>query len=473
MAVGKASFVLLSLVAAACPGTLASAAAAAAAAAAAPVASTGNVSIVHAGALLELPGTPPRGKSSLVVADGKVREIRAGFVDAAALNLPGNTRIIDLSQMFVMPGFIDLHVHLASARLSELALRKPNEYSALVGAHNARTTLLAGFTTVRDLGSIGYSVLALRDAVKDGLVPGPKILASGDPISPTNGHADNHGYREEVMGALVRRGICDGADGCRQAVRAAVRRGADVIKVMASGGTLDESDAPTDQQFTDAELVAIAETAHALGRKVTAHAHGKGAIDACVRAGFDSIEHGMWADAETLKLMKARGTWLIPTVYPIDYVGTTPEQVRKGPMKDLPPISLAKVIALGDQPKRLARMAHQMGVKIALGTDAGVYPHGQNANEFVEYVTAGMTPAQAIVAGTTDAALAGGMKGVGALSPGMAADMVALRQSPLDDIRSVLDVRFVMRDGIVFKSDGAPAGEERAQIETSDVAEAY
>jgi imidazolonepropionase-like amidohydrolase len=432
-----------------------------------------GVSIVHAGALLDMPGSPPKGKSSIVVADGKVREVRAGFVDAAALGLPATTPVVDLTRMFVMPGFIDLHVHLASARATDLTLRKPNEYFALVGAHNAETTLLAGFTTVRDLGSIGYSVLALRDAVKDGLVPGPKILASGDPISPTNGHADNHGYREEVMAALPRRGICDGADNCREAVRAAVRRGADVIKVMASGGTLDESDAPTDQQFTDAELVAIAETAHALGRKVTAHAHGKGAIDACIRAGFDSIEHGMWADAETLRMMKAKGVWLIPTVYPIDYVGTTPEAVRAGPMKDLPPISLAKVIALGDQPKKLAKMAKAMGVKIALGTDAGVYPHGQNANEFVEYVTAGMTPAQALVAGTTDAALAGGIKGVGALSPGMAADLVGLPVSPLDDIKAVLDVRFVMRDGIVFKADGAAVPGQQALVETSDVSDAY
>ena len=191
-----------------------------------------------------------------------------------------------------------MHVHLSGfGGARELALREPSEYFALGAARNALITLMAGFTTVRDLGSIGYTVLGLRDGIRDGLVPGPKILASGDPISPTDGHADNHGYREEIMAAMPRRGICDGADDCRRAVRAAVKRGADVIKVMASGGTLDESDAPTDRQFTDAELRGYRrDRAHGLGRKVTAHAHGKDSIDACIRAGFDSIEHGMWAD---------------------------------------------------------------------------------------------------------------------------------------------------------------------------------
>ncbi|WP_404478194.1 amidohydrolase family protein [Novosphingobium sp. BL-52-GroH] len=410
--------------------------------------------IVHAGTLLVEPGIAPLNQATLIIDEDKVREARPGFLSPEQLGLPAETPVVDLSRQFVMPGFIDLHVHLSSFGDRNELLRRPDEYASLIGARNANTTLMAGFTTVRDLGSIGYSIIALRDAIGNGLVPGPRIVASGDPISPTNGHADNHGMREEVMHALPRRGVCDGADGCRRAVREAVRRGADVIKVMASGGTLDESDAPTDLQFSPEELRAIAETAHALGRKVTAHAHGKQSIIACIEAGFDSIEHGMWADEPILRMMKATGVWLIPTVWPIDYVGTTPEQVRVGPMGKLPPVSLNKVIALGDQPKRLARMAQRLGVKIALGTDAGVYPHGQNAHEFAEYVEAGMTPMQAIVAGTIDAALAGGIKGVGSLKPGMYADLVALPTSPLDDIDAVLDVPFVMKGGVIYKADG-------------------
>jgi imidazolonepropionase-like amidohydrolase len=440
---------------------------------AAYAAETTPPSVIHVGELLQTPGKQPRSKATIVVENGLVREVRDGFLDPRALGLAEGTQVIDLSKMFVMPGFIDLHVHLTSGGRREDRLRKPDTYFSLLGAKNANTTLMAGFTTVRDLGSIGYTVLGLRDAIRDNFVPGPKILVSSDPISPTDGHADNHGYREEVMVAMARRGVCDGPEDCRRAVRAAVKRGADVIKVMASGGTLDESDAPTDKQFTDAELQAIAETTHALGRKVTAHAHGKEAIDACVRAGFDSIEHGMWADAETLKAMKAKGVWLIPTVWPIDYVGDTPEKVRSGPMKDLPLVSLNKVIALGSQPKKLAKLAQQIGTKIALGTDAGVYPHGQNANEFVEYVDAGMTPMQALISGTSDAALAGGIKGVGTLEPGMAADMVAMTASPLQDIHAVQNVSFVMRDGIVFKQEGAQKPLIRAQIPTFDVMDAH
>ncbi len=436
-------------------------------------AATAKTTLIHAGQLLVTPGKPPLDHATLVIEDGVVRAAKPGFLSPTEAGAPADAQVIELRDQFVMPGFIDLHVHLSSFADPSALVRKSDEYLSLVGAKNANTTLMAGFTTVRDLGSMGYSVLALRDAIRDGLVPGPRIVASGDPLSPTDGHADNHGYREEVMNAIVRRGVCDGADDCRRAVRAAVKRGADVIKVMASGGTLDESDAPTDQQFTDDELKAIAETAHALGRKVTAHAHGKGAIDACIRAGFDSIEHAMWADAETLKMMKAKGVWLIPTVWPIDYVGTTPEKVRTGPLRNLPPVSLAKVIALGDQPKKLAKMAHAMGVKIALGTDAGVYPHGQNANEFMEYVEAGMTPMEALVAGTSDAALAGGIKGVGSLEPGMSADVVAMARSPLKDISAVQHVSFVMRAGNIYKQDNTERFEKIAAVETHDAREAY
>jgi imidazolonepropionase-like amidohydrolase len=412
--------------------------------------------VIHAGQLLAVPGREPVTNATVVVADGKVREIRTGFAEPAALGLPADTAVIDLRNMFVMPGFLDLHVHLSSSgmRGRDLRFRESEGYFSLIGARSARATLMAGFTTVRDLGSEGSAIYALRDAARDGIVAAPKIIVSGDPISPTNGHADNHNLREEVMRAMPRRGVCDGADDCRRVVREAIRRGADVIKVMATGGTLDESNAGTGQQFTDEELKAIVDTAHAFGRKVTAHAHAKAGIDACVRAGIDSIEHGMWADDKTLREMKANGTWLVPTVATITFVGDTPEKVKAGPLKDLPPVSMEKVLKLGTQPRKLARLAHEIGTKIALGTDAPLVPHGQNATELVDYVNAGMTPMQALMTGTVNAADAAGVDG-GRLEPGKAADIVALSRSPLADIKAVMDVGFVMRDGIVFKGPGA------------------
>ncbi len=423
--------------------------------AAAQAAAPGSA-VIHAGRLLAVPGRDPVTNATVVVADGKVREIRSGFAAPDAVGLPPDTAVIDLRNMFVLPGFIDLHVHLSSSGLRgrDLRFREPEGYFSLVGARSAHATLLAGFTTIRDLGSEGSAIFALRDAQRDGIVAAPKIIVSGDPISPTNGHADNHNLREEVMRALPRRGVCDGADDCRRVVREAIRRGADVIKVMATGGTLDESNAGTGQQFTDEELKAIADTAHAFGRKVTAHAHAKAGIDACVRAGFDSIEHGMWADEKTLREMKAKGVWLVPTVATIGFVGDTPEKIRSGPLKDLPPVSLEKVLKLGTQPRKLARLAHETGARIALGTDAPLVPHGQNAQEMVDYVDAGMTPMEALMTGTVNAAEAAGVD-VGRLEPGKAADIVALNRRPLEDIKAVMDVGFVMRDGIVFKGPGA------------------
>jgi imidazolonepropionase-like amidohydrolase len=414
-------------------------------------------SIIHAGRLLAQPGQPPVTQATVVVQKGTIKEIRAGYVDAAALGLPADTHVIDLTSQFVMPGFIDLHVHLSSGaeRGRDLNLRESDNYFTMVAYRSAAATLMGGFTTVRDLGSVGYTVLGLRDAIRDGIVLGPRILAAGDPISPTNGHADNHNLREELLEGIVRRGVCNGADDCRRVVREAIRRGVDVIKVMATGGTLDEGDGGTGQQFTDDELKAIAETAHTFGRKVTAHAHAKAGIDACIRANFDSIEHGMWADEETLKTMKAKGIWLIPTAATITYVGDTPEKVRNGPLKDLPPVSMEKVLKLGTQPRKLVTMAHKIGVKIAVGTDAPLVPHGENAMEMVTYVVdSGLTPMEALMAGTVNAAEAGGIKDVGKLEPGMAADVIAMPQSPLEDIHAVMKVDFVMRGGIVAKTPG-------------------
>jgi imidazolonepropionase-like amidohydrolase len=413
--------------------------------------------LIHAGQLLAVPGEPPLVPGTLVVADGKVRGVRKGLLSAREFGLQDNeVRVIELKSSFVMPGFIDLHVHLTSGgpdrRLQTVT--KPDAYVAMLGAANAYKTLMAGFTTVRDLGAPGYSVFALRDGIKDGLVPGPKIVAAGAPITPTGGHGDIHGYRAEVLAALPVAGVCNGADDCRRAVREAVKRGADVIKATATGGVLSNVGAGTGQQFTQEELNAIAETAHMLGRKVTAHAHAKAGIEAALNAGFDSIEHAMWADEGTLRLFKQKGAWLIPTVYPITYVGDTREKLLQGPYKDSPPAVLEKLLQLGRQPKDMTRKAYEMGVKIALGTDSGVSPNGENANEFLEYVAIGMSPMEALAAGTIRAAEAGGLQDVGQLQVGMAADLVAMSRSPLEDIRAVLELEFIMRDGIIFREPG-------------------
>jgi imidazolonepropionase-like amidohydrolase len=428
-----------------------------------PTARRALPTIIHAGRLMAAPGDPVMANATLVTIDGKVHSVHEGFRNAAELGLPPDTRLIDLSSKFVLPGFMDLHVHVTSGgiagRGSGLQMRQEDAFFALNGYTNALATLMAGFTTIRDLGAPNAAIFSLRDAISQGIVPGPKIIASGEGISPTNGHGDSHGLRRAFLDAEAHDNVCDGADDCRRATRAAIKYGADVIKVHVTGGVLDPSDAGTEQQFTDEELRAIVEAGHSMGRRVTTHAHGKGGIDAAVRAGYDSIEHAMWADEESLQLMREHGTYLIPTVWPISWVGDSPEEVLRGPMRDINPISLSKLLLLGDQPKELVRMAIRIGTPIALGTDSGISPHGTNAQEMVEYVEAGMTPVEALRTATVNAADAAGLRDRGTLAPGMAADVIALDGDPTADIEAVSNVSFVMRDGIVFKRDGAEVRE--------------
>ncbi|MFQ5982075.1 MAG: amidohydrolase family protein, partial [Woeseiaceae bacterium] len=268
-----------------------------------------GTTIIHAGTLLAVPGEAPTIEQSIVVRKGRIEEIREGFIAG-----DGEARIIDLSDQFVMPGFIDLHVHLSGQAGSNRkldAVTMTDADLALTAQMYARRTLMGGFTTVRDLGSRGTAMFALRDAIKAGKIDGPKILVAGQSITPTGGHGDVHGFRQEILDVIPSTGVCDGADGCRAAVRRQVKRGADVIKVTATGGVLSETATGTGQQFTDEELRAIAETAHALGRKVTAHAHEAAGIEAALRAGFDSIEHAMWADRDTMNLFRRTGAWMV------------------------------------------------------------------------------------------------------------------------------------------------------------------
>ena len=361
--------------------------------------------------------------------------------------LPAGVNIIDLSNATVLPGLIDCHVHLTMtaslAGPAGLHISYPRE--ALIGARNARVTLEAGFTTVRNLAAGGYSDIALRDAVNAGDVPGPRILASGPALSITGGHADQNFLAPQFD--FSNDGVADGVDAVMKKVRENIKYGADVIKFMATGGVLSEGDNPALAQYSPEEMKAIVETAHGLGRKVAAHAHGALGIKYAVLAGVDSIEHGSYINDEDIALMKEHGTYLVPTVYLQDWMaqhmessGLTPNMIEK-----------AKVVL----PIAARNEAHafKSGVKIAFGTDAAVYPHGLNAREFGKMVEMGLTPLQSIQAATVNAAdLLGWSDRVGTIEAGKFADLIAVDGDPLANVHILENVKFVMKGGEVVKN---------------------
>ena len=413
-----------------------------------------RVVLVWCGTLLAVPGDDPLSGVTLVVRDRRVAEVRSGYAEAGDLEGvdPEWVEVIDLRGSTVLPGLIDAHVHMTSEYSADVRLRRVQESdadAALRGAAHARRTLEAGFTTVRDLGSSGDSALALRDAIEAGLVPGPRLLVAGEAITPTGGHGDGTlGYREDlfdVPGAA--QGIADGVAGARQAVRAQVKRGADVIKLTATGGVLSTTAAGTDRQFFNDELEAIVVTSRLLGRKVAAHAHGADGINAALRAGVDSIEHGTFLDETSIELFRASGAFLVPTIL----AGKTVEERAHLPGYFPPPV-VEKALQVGPQIQEAFRRAHAAEVRIAFGTDSGVSRHGENAREFLYMVEAGMTPAEAIAAATTNAAeLLGVGSEIGTLEPGKAADLIATRENPLVDVGVLQRVHFVMKGGVVYK----------------------
>ena len=381
--------------------------------------------VIHAGHVIIDAARPTLGPSTITVVDGRIQGIAPGLNPA-----PQGARLIDLSSRTVLPGLIDAHVHLTGAPGSAFWREAidTDEYAALLGARNALVTLRAGFTTVRDLGSPGTAGFALKRAIDEGLVPGPRMLVSGPPLSTIGGHGDVAGFRPEVIAAL------DGHNTCT---------GADVIKFMATGGVLSQGDRGLGQSFTDAEMRAIVETAHGLGLKVAAHAHADEGIAAAVRAGVDSIEHGTFASPATIQLMRQRGTTLVPTL--MAFTGIR-ERLGTGVYT---PLVEAKVRMTLEVVGRAARLAHDAGVPIVFGTDAGVYEHGRNAGEFVELVErAGLTPAQALASATTGAAhLLGLETEVGRIAPGLSADLIAVDGDPLTDVTRLEHVEFVMVRG--------------------------
>jgi len=404
---------------------------------------------IQAGALLDRPGEAPKGNTTIVVRDGKVAQVLPGFVAP-----PAGARLVDLRDRFVLPGLVDMHVHLWGVggdpmreRLNALTTDDADDMMQAVV--NAKTTLDAGFTTVRDLGGNPRGIRALRDAVARGDVEGPTIVNAGRMVSVTGGHGDGtNGLAEEWADAVHQHQIntCDGPDDCRRAVRAQVGMGAQVIKFAATGGVLSNVAGGLGRAMTPEEMSAIVTTAHALGRKVAAHSHAAEGTKAALEAGVDSIEHGTFIDDETVKLFKAKGAYLVPTmIAPV----TALAQARGG---QLPPATIPKAEAAAAAAAESHARAIRAGVKIAFGTDTGVSKHGDNAKEFALMVRAGMTPAQAIRAATVSAAdLLGRSAELGTLEPGHAADLIAVTGSPLDDVTRLERVDFVMHRGVVAK----------------------
>ena len=414
---------------------------------AAPVAAP--LTYVQAGKLLADPATGKvEAERTLVIQDGKVLRVEDGYTTAAGAT------VIDLHDSFVLPGLIDSHVHLTSeqgpnAQLEEFTKTKSD--LALDGAWNGMKTLKAGFTTVADLGAPNESIFALRDAIKSGRIPGPRIIAAGSAISVHGGHGDPaNGMPEELVHVFRPTSVCSGADDCRRAVREQVRAGADIIKITATGGVLSQTAAGLGQQFSDEELKAIVQTAHSMGRKVTAHAHGADGINSFLRAGGDSIEHGTYLDAESIKLFKSSGAWLVPTLMAGDFVA---REAAK-PDTFFSPAQRDKALLAGPKMLDMARRAHDGGVKIAFGTDTGVSAHGDNAGEFALLVKAGLTSLDAIRAATIWAAEHFGLLNqIGSLLPGKQADLIAVRGDPLADVTVLTRVSFVMKGGVVYKQD--------------------
>jgi imidazolonepropionase-like amidohydrolase len=414
------------------------------------IAVAAQTTLIHAGRLLADPATGRVAtEQTIVVRDGRVAELRAGYVRE------GGT-IVDLSKRFVLPGLIDSHVHLCHENGPDDRMNRVTKTAAdwaVSGAGFAAKTLQAGFTTVANLGDDNDAIFALRDGIARGDIPGPRVLAAGSVISPHGGDGDVHGYRPDVAAAVRRPTLCSGADDCRRVVRQHIGRGADLIKIVATGSVLADVDQGIGRQFMPDELQAIVETAHSLGKIVTAHAHGADGLNAALQAGVDSIEHGTFLDDESVQLFRKRGAYLVPTLL----AGHTITAWSNDPDSFLAQVVRAKAVKVGPQMIGATRRAHADGVKVAFGTDASLARHGSNAREFALLVHAGLSPLDAIRAATVHAADHLGIaKAAGTLGPGKPADVIAVDGDPLVDVTVLERVRFVMKGGQVYRNDPGP-----------------
>ncbi len=424
------------------------------AASAAAQAPTNSVVLVHAGRLLDRPGQQPRGASTIVVRNGRIEAIRDGF--ATPDGFPGAT-VVDLRERYVLPGLIDCHVHLESDRAGQEglieSLTNGDAYFAYQALANARKTLDAGFTTVRNLGDDRGVTLALRDAIAAGTVVGPRIIDAGTGVSTTAGHGDRTlSMQPDIAEHLSEANLCDSAGSCRRAVREQIRRGVDVIKIMTTGGVNSRIGVGVAKQMFDDEARALVETAHLYGKKIAVHAHGADGINLALKYGADSIEHGTLLDEESVKLFLKNGAYYVPTLSTVNgYL----ERLAKDP-NAYPPEVKAKIDWRIEITGKALALAYPRGVKIAFGTDAGVSKHGRNADEFELMVKHGMTPAAAIKAATVNAAdLLGIAAQAGSLEPGKRADLIAVAGDPLSDVTVLKRVAFVMKDGVIHKRQAA------------------
>ena len=420
-----------------------------------------DVSVLHCARLVDPVGGKLLGATTVIVEDGRIKELRSGSVDGkpyedAAHQAGASYRQIELADATCMPGLIDSHTHLtmqfSKTTYSDQFRLNPADY-AILGTVYARRTLLAGFTTVRNVGDAHNESIALRNAINAGTVPGPRIFSAGQFVGTTGGHADQtDGYRLDLQGDPgPKDGIINSPEDAWKAVRQHYKDGADMIKIMPSGGVLDESASADNSQMTLEEIKAVVAAAHDYGFTVAAHAHGAEAIRRAVLGGVDSIEHGTFMNDEDMKLMKEHGTWYVPTIIAGKFAE---EKAKEG---WYPPQVTAKALQVGPIIQATAGKAYKAGVKIAFGTDAGVYPHGENAKEFEYMVQAGMPPMFVLQAATTHAAeLLHKQDELGQIAVGRQADVIAVPGNPLDDITAMQRVSFVMKGGVVYKEDGKP-----------------
>src|SRR5215831_5462840 len=408
-----------------------------------------KIAYIRAGRLFDAISDTIRENVVIVVAGERIQSVG----DEKSVKIPAGATVIDLSRATVLPGLIDCHTHLGSRadRYDEIYKFQDTPFSsAFAAVVNARKTLEAGFTTVRDVGSRPFLAVDLRNSINEGLVPGPRIVASGPGISITGGHGDLNNFSPQTRVSMFPEErdfhIADGVDQVRHVVRAQVKYGVDVIKILATRGVLSKGVSPGAPQFTPEELKAAAEEAHMAGRKIAAHAHGSQGIKNAILAGIDSIEHASLIDDEGIRLAKEHGVYLVMDIYNDDYI------LGKAIEFGLPKENVEKERMVGRTQRENFEKAFKAGAKMAFGTDAGVYPHGDNAKQFFHMVKYGMTPAQAIRSATSSAAdLLGRSKDVGTVEAGKYADLIAVSSDPLADVRALEKVGFVMKGGVVYK----------------------